>query len=405
MPDFEYEALTLDGKTTRGRVDARDRQDALRRLDQMDLQPIRITGKDTASRPVSDFNAPHLSSKQIILFTEDLCDLLEAGLQLDPAMSILEKRQSSEPLRITALRIRKHLREGYSFAKALHHASPSFSQLYCSMAEAGEAGGALAKIMRQHVIFLTALSNLRSKAIQALIYPAFIMGAGFLVLVLFVTQLAPQLDQLFSQTGTPPPVLTQMLMDVSGFFLNFWWAVLALLVVLGAGFRLFVTTPQGKAWWGKTRQHLPGFGPVLQTHFLAQFSKTLASLLQNGIPLLNSLKLVRNGINNPYYGKALDQAIVSVGDGAPLSMALRQTKAFPALFLDLLTVGEQTGRLGPSLDKASDRFEKEMDVQIRRLIALIGPIVIIVLAFVVAVVTYSVVTSIFEAVQGVRSKF
>lgn len=405
MPRFSYEAITLDGRKTSGDLEATDRRDALRRLDQMDLRPLRLSGsEDTgASRQVD--GVPRLSSKQLILFTEDVCDLLEAGLQLDPAIAILERRESNEAIRITATRLRKQLREGSSFANALRNASPSFTHLYCSMAEAGEAGGALAKILRQHVVFLKALSQLKNKAIQALIYPAFILGVGLLVLVLFITQLAPQLNQLFTQTGTPPPLLTQILMDTSGFFLNFWWLLLGVVIVFGAAFRLYVGSPQGKEWWGRVRQKIPGFGPVLENHFLAQFSKTLASLLENGIPLLNSLKLVRNGVTNPFYASALDQAVVLVGDGAPLSLALKQTKAFPPLFLDLLTVGEQTGKLAGSLNKASERFENEMDVKIRRLIAMIGPIVIVILAFVVAVVAYSVITSIFEAVQGVRSKF
>jgi general secretion pathway protein F/type IV pilus assembly protein PilC len=405
MPSFQYEAATLNGETMQGSLEAVDRRDALRQLEKMDLQPLKLVGKESRTRTSDTLSVPRLSSSQIILFTEDLCDLLDAGLQLDPAMSVMEKRQSSEALRITANRIRQQLREGSSFSRALHHGSPSFSQLYCSIAEAGEAGGSLPKILRHHVIYLNALSMLRAKAIQSLIYPAFIMGAGCLVLILFVTNLAPQLDQLFQQTGTPPPVLTQMLMGASRFFLKFWWAIGGIIFMLGTSMFLWTRTAEGHQWWGKARYQIPGFGPILQTHFLAQFSKTLASLLANGIPLLASLKLVRNGVSNPFYGEALDRATLAVGDGAPLSMALKANPAFPPLFLDLLTVGEQTGKLAHSLEKASDRFEKEMDIKIRRVIAMIGPVVIIVLAFVVAVVTYSVITSIFEAVQGVRTRF
>ncbi len=405
MPAFQYEAATLDGKKTSGSLEANDRRDALMQLDRMDLQPIRLTQKGGITEATADSGVPKLSSKQIILFTEDLCDLLESGLQLDPAVAILEKRQSSSAIRSVSSRIRKQLREWHNFSNALAQSSPSFSQLYCSIAEAGETGGILPRIMRQHVIFLNALSELRAKAIQALIYPAFILLAGCLVMILFVTQLVPQLEQLFSQTGNEPPILTQMLMGVSGFMLSYWWLILAAVVIGFASFQLAIQSDSGKLWWGRARQAAPGFGPILKAHFLAQFSKTLGSLLANGIPLLAALKLVRNGVTNPFYGGALDRSIRDVGDGASLSMALKKTDAFPALFLDLVTVGEQTGQLARSLEKASDRFEKEMDVKIRQLIAMIGPAVIIVLAFVVGVVTYSVVTSIFEAVQGVRSRF
>ncbi|MEM1159172.1 MAG: type II secretion system F family protein [Verrucomicrobiota bacterium] len=407
MSQFDYEALTLRGDTTRGTLEALDRSDALRQLERMDLQPVTLTGSASSTPPTSAdvLSAPRLRAAQIILFTEDLCDLLDAGLQLDPALAVMEKRQSNESLRVTAQRIRQQLREGSNFSQALHVASPSFTQLYCSIAEAGEAGGALPKILRHHVVYLTALSQLKAKAIQSLIYPAFILGAGCLVLILFVTNLAPQLDQLFQQTGSPPPLLTGMLMGTSAFLLKYWWALAGLLFISGSGFFLWTRSGDGLQWWGKARYSVPGFGSILQSHFLAQFSKTLGSLLANGIPLLNALKLVRNGVSNSYYGQTLDIAIQAVGDGAPLSMALKAGGAFPPLFLDLLTVGEQTGRLARSLDKASERFEKEMDIKIRRLIAMIGPVVIIILAFVVAVVAYSVITSIFEAVQGVRSRF
>ncbi|MEM6883839.1 MAG: type II secretion system F family protein [Verrucomicrobiota bacterium] len=405
MPAFHYEAATLDGRKTSGSLDAADRRDALMQLDRMDLQPITLTQKGKITEVATEPGVPKLNSKQIILFTEDLCDLLESGLQLDPAVAVLEKRQSSSAIRSVASRIRKQLREGHNFSNALAFSSPSFSQLYCSIAEAGETGGILPRIMRQHVIFLHALSELRSKAIQALIYPAFILLAGCLVLVLFVTQLVPQLESLFGQTGKEPPVLTQMLMGISSFMLQYWWLLAAAAFIGFTGFQLAIQSESGKFWWGRTRQTMPGFGPIMKAHFLAQFSKTLGSLLANGIPLLAALKLVRNGITNPYYAEALDRGIRDVGDGASLSMALKKTDTFPALFLDLVTVGEQTGQLARSLEKASERFEKEMDVKIRQLIAMIGPAVIILLAFIVGVVTYSVVTSIFEAVQGVRSRF
>jgi len=405
MPAFQYEAATLQGQKTSGTLDAVDRRDALMQLDRMDLQPITLSQKGRITEVTADSGVPKISSKQIILFTEDLCDLLESGLQLDPAIAVLEKRQSSSAIRSVASRIRKQLREGHNFSTALSQSSPSFSQLYCSIAEAGETGGILPRIMRQHVIFLNALSELQSKAIQALIYPAFILLAGCLVMILFVTQLVPQLEQLFTQTGNEPPILTQILMVTSSFMLSYWWLIVAIIVIGFASFQLAIQSESGKLWWGRTRQAMPGFGPILKAHFLAQFSKTLGSLLANGIPLLAALKLVRNGITNPFYGEALDRGIRDVGDGASLSMALKKSGAFPALFLDLVTVGEQTGQLARSLEKSSERFEKEMDVKIRQLIAMIGPAVIIVLAFVVGVVTYSVVTSIFEAVQGVRSRF
>ncbi len=407
MPPFHYEAATYDGQKTSGTLEAVDRRDALLQLDRMDLQPITLTQKGGVGRSDTsmDLGVPRLNSKQIIIFTEDLCDLLESGLQLDPAVAVLEKRQSSSSIRSVAGRIRKQLREGHNFSNALAQATPSFSQLYCSIAEAGETGGILPRILRQHVVFLNALAELRAKAIQALIYPAFILLAGGLVMILFVTQLVPQLEQLFSQTGNAPPVLTQMLMATSSFVLHYWWLLLGAVFVGMVAVKLGIQSESGKLWWGRTQQAMPGVGPILRAHFLAQFSKTLGSLLANGIPLLAALKLIRNGIANPYYGAALDRGIRDVGDGASLSMALQKSEAFPPLFLDLVTVGEQTGQLARSLEKASNRFEKEMDVKIRQLIGMIGPAVIIVLAFVVGVVTYSVITSIFEAVQGVRSRF
>ncbi|MEM6822946.1 MAG: type II secretion system F family protein [Verrucomicrobiota bacterium] len=413
MPAFEYTALDASSRHVSGKLEANGRPAALRILEDRGLQPIKLTIKEdgaSGKAKSSPFTKKLsgtvlLSSRELIYFTEDLCDLLDAGLQLEPAMQIMEKRQSSERIKYIAGIIRQNLREGTRFAQALATASPSFNHLYCSLAEAGEASGSLSQMLRQQIGFMNAMSELRSKATQALIYPAFILGTGIVIIILFMTNLVPQLKTLFEQTGSSPPWVTQLLIGSSNFVVGYWWLILSVLAAAIIGFWSFIQTNAGRAWWDRARPSLPGIGGILKTRFLAQFSRTMATLLSSGIPLINSLKLARNGVDNVHYREALDQSIIQVGDGASLARSLSRTGTFPKLFTDLLEVGERTGQLARSLDKSGERYEREMDDRIKKLIALIGPIVLIILTFIVAVVAYSIVTSIFEAISGLKTRF
>jgi len=445
MPTFAYSALKPDGSLARGELTANDRGEAMRRLDRSGLQPVSISVKEgagpaaTATTPAkkpADAKAGEsaksgdssrkpaepkpaapakaegagglpkgpvrLSRKQVILFTEELSDLLSAGLQLEPALRIMESRDELGALKQVSALLRQKVRDGGSFSASLRSASPNFGELYCSMAAAGEISGALGVILKRQSQYLKSIAELQSSVITALIYPAFLFVAGMLVSGLFVTFLVPQLASLLKSSNKPLPLPAQIMMGAGDFVKGYWWVIL---LAIAAGMFLFqkvTTNPVYRPAWDRVRLGLPLVGPILTGRFFVQFLETLANLVDNGLPLLRALELSRDATQNIYVRRLLDQVISMVGEGGSLAKALKRVGFFPPLMTDMITVGEQTGDLPLALRRTAERYDKELEKKIVRLQAAIPHIVTIFMAILVGMVAYMMITVILESVTSIK---
>ncbi len=417
MSVFSYKAANREGRTLTGEIEARNKADAIIQLDRQKLQPVsviqlgqeKVVTKRQGSDADRESEAPidgkvRLSKQQIIFFTEELSDLLDAGLQLESALRIIEQRQEKSQIKALAGMLRRKVRDGTGFSEALKQSSPSFGDLYCSLCAAGELSGALPKILKRQVGYLSIIADLRGQIIQALIYPAFIVGAGLLMMVLFMLVLVPQLIKLFEKSERELPLLTKLLIGTSNFFSSYWWIILAVIVLVVIAFMAVIKRPEGRVWWDRFKLGLPLFGPVINCGFLAQFCQTLANLVGNGLPLLSGLKLMQEASGNTYYSGKIERIANIVADGGAFSRAMKRVGGFPEVFVDLVGVGEQTGDLASSLEKAATRYEKEMNRRIQQITALIQPVVITCIALLVGVVVYTIVTSIFEAVSSMQAR-
>lgn len=461
MPTFAYSALKSDGSLTKGELTASDRGEAMRRLDRSGLQPISLHVRDEAaasktatavapplaekdkaapqkislfakrketpeSKPVDAKKAGELARaeskakakaeaeasrepvrlnrKQVILFTEELSDLLGAGLQLEPALKIMESRDEEGPLKAISGNLRQRVRDGASFSSSLRAASPSFGELYCSMAAAGEISGALGVILKRQSQYLKSLAELQSSVITALIYPAFLFVAGILVSTLFITFLVPQLAGLLKSSGKELPLPAQFMLQVGDFFKHYWWAILFGIASALYVFQKITTSDKYRPGWDRVRLQLPLVGPILSGRFFVQFLETLANLVDNGLPLLRALELSRDATQNIYVRGLLDRVIAMIGEGGSLSKALKRVGFFPPLMTDMITVGEQTGDLPLALRRTAERYDKELSKKIERLQAMIPHIVTIFMAGLVGMVAYMMISVIMESVTGIRVK-
>ena len=406
MGQFSYTALNANGKTVRGQLDAGSRGEAYKSLESQRLTPLRVSSSEESEEGVVKRQSTvtvRLGRPQLILFTEELADLLDAGLQLQQALSIMVERQQHPAIKKVSSRLRDSLRDGATLSVALRDASPSFDELYCNLVAAGEASGSLTKILKRLASSLTILHELQMRVIQAMIYPAFMILACVGLIIVFMTVLVPQLTVLLTSTNQELPKPTQMLIKLSGGFIEHWWRIL--LGVIGAAvlFQVIKSFPTGRLWWDRLKIKIPLFGPVVGARYFAAFSQGLSNLVANGVPLLSGLKLMVKATSNRFYRSRLQQVVQKVEEGDAFSLAMRQAKAFPMLLVDLTAVGEQTGNLGRSLEKASKRYDKELNSRIARLTAIITPVIIIIMAAVVTVVAYSIVTAIFKSVNGIRA--
>ncbi len=412
MPAFTYEAVQRGGGRKRGEIDARSRAEACDKLERNNLQPLwlKVKGekeetpsKDSATAdPRAHKGGYRLNAKQIMQFTEELSDLLEAGLQLEQALRVMENRKENSSLKLVSTYLRNEVREGVNFSTAMRKASPNFGELFCNLVAAGEQGGALHAILKRTLDYQKLVAELKSKVVSALVYPAFIGFAGLMLIVLFVSYLVPQLGMLLGTTGNKMPLATALLISISQFLGAYWWLILIGLVGLGLLCRWWVNTKPGRAWWDRNQLRVPLVGRILSAKFFAQFAQTLATLTSNGIALHGALKLTCAATPNTFLRTVLGKVTDDVGEGITFSQAVARTKAFPSVFIDMLVVGEQTGNLPLALEKAGDRYDKELNIAIATLTTMIQPAVIVAMAGVVGVVAYSMMGGIFQAVSGLR---
>lgn len=409
MPVFVYSALQSGGGKTSGEIEALSRQDAFAKLRRQNLQPFKLAAKGAEAAAAADdgkgeADSNVLTRQQVLLFTEELCELLEAGLKLDRALQVIEQRQDKSPLRGVASSARQSLREGATFSAALKTASPSFSELYCNMVKAGEASGTVSKILKRQVEFLTMMGDLQRRVTSALIYPSVIFSAGIALLVIFMTFLLPQLTSLLNKTGQTLPLATRILIGVSEFMGAYWWVLLLLLATFVLGFRHLTSKGEGRAWWDRAKLQLPIFGPLLRMRFYAQFTQTLSTLLNNGVSLMQSMQLIRNATPNIYLQGVLEKVAENVQDGAQLSRAIARVQFFPPTLIDIVQVGETTGDLGAALERSAKSYDKQLSVVIERVTALIQPMVILMVAIFVGLVAYSMITGIMQTVSGLPKR-
>ncbi len=415
MPHFTFQALAPDGEQISGSLDAPTRRDAYRQIESRRLSPLHVTEKTEGANGKSSGNngaanhvpgeaAPRLKQSRLIFFTSELADLLDAGLPVQQALNVMADKQQDPVIRRTGARLRHHLREGQTLSSCFRQTSPSFDDLYTSLIAAGEASGTLPGVLHRMAQSMTQIYDLQRRFIQAMVYPAFMVGACALLMGVFIIILVPQLTGLLAKTGQQLPAITVLLLDISAFCTTHFWEMLigsAAAIIL---FRVLIATTPGRLWWDRVKMKIPLIGPIIETRFYAGFTQALGNLITNGVPLLVSLKLLIRGTANRFYRQRLTQVIEAVAAGDPLSTSLRRAGHFQPLMTDIIAVGEQTGHLAKSLNKAATRYDKELDTRIKRLTALISPAIIIFLAVVVTVIAYCIVTSIFSAVSGIRSQ-
>jgi general secretion pathway protein F/type IV pilus assembly protein PilC len=415
MPSFSYTAVDLAGKQVSGTVVVRNKSDVYRELESKTLTPIVVNAEaggqqDKKKRSFSlstgeeSLGVTKLKRPEMVLFTEELADLLDAGMQLERALKILHERQTNKSIRAVAGILRDDIREGARFSKALAKSSPSFDELYRSLVAAGEASGSLPEILRRLVVNLKQLFNLQRRTAGAMIYPLTVLLACVVLLFVFSTVLMPSLSEMMEKTGQDLPMITELLIMFTDFMSKWWWAILGIIVISATSFRIYIGTENGRPWWDGYKMRMPAFGPVILGRFYAQFCHTLSNLVNNGVPLLNSLKLITRGTPNLYMRSHLETVVLDVGEGTSLAKAMERTNAFPEALVDRVAIGEQTGELGKAFSKAAAKYDEDLDVRISRLTTLVPTVMLVFVAMIVGVVAYCMINTIFGSMAGIRGR-
>jgi type II secretory pathway component PulF len=421
MAVFAYQGTGERGERKTGEVEASSRSEALRRLALDRIQPLSLTAKaeapidrkaarvpiatssKTRTGPAPARGGVRLSSAQIILFTDELSDFLHSGLQLEPALQLMEAREERSPVKTVAAFLREKVRDGTSFSEALPMASPSFGELYCNLVGAGEVSGALAPLLRRQSEHLIAMQELRARVKLALIYPTTLVIAGILAIVVFMTVLVPQMTNLLTKTGGTMPLPTRILVFMGTASRHYGLPVAAVIALGVMGFIAIIRQPAGRRWWDETKLKIPLLGSLLSASFFAQFCQTMSNLLQNGLPLLTSLKLMTRATGNVFYRSLIIRITDLVGEGASLTRAMKSVGHFPPTLRDLVKVGEQTGDLATTMEKVGQRYDKVIQQRIDRIMSIVPLVIIAAMGLMVLLIAWSMMSGIFEAIHGLQA--
>ncbi|MDQ6655972.1 MAG: type II secretion system F family protein [Verrucomicrobiota bacterium] len=416
MPQFSYRARNLEGGVVEGTLNCPDRAIAIREIEQLRYIPIRIqaigadpqvvngaatAAAEAAAAPTQKLKIPHT---QLLIFTEQLAHLLQAGMTLDEGLAVLQKRLKHPKVQQMTGALYRALVDGRSFSQALRDFPRIFPPIYVNLIAAGEASGALPEILKRLVEHLMQAKELRDKVQQALIYPAFLAVAGAVLMTIFITFMVPQLTNFMSQNGGTLPLPTRMLVSFNHALTTYWWVAVALAVAVVIGIRAFVRTAEGRVTFDRLRLSVPGYGRVIKHRYYAQFSRTLGTLMENGVPLLKALDLVTEIADNKYLERKLTEVRRAVIDGVNLSVALSQQQLFPELFTDMMAVGEQTGQFAQTMQTIADVYERELDKTVQLISALIPPVIIVCIAIIVGFVVYSILSAVFEMTASLQAR-
>jgi general secretion pathway protein F len=396
MPVFLYRAADRGGHTIDGVMEAPDARAVIERLHKESYFPVRVA-PHTERKAWPTFGGNRVRQRDLLAMTQQLATLFEAGLPLDRALAILEELAPTPKVGAIVTDLLHSVRGGASLSDALakHHPQP-FSRLYINMVRAGEKGGVLEVALRRLAEFLEARAAFTEAIVSALAYPAVITTVGAGAVVFLLTFVIPRFATIFADLHQAIPLPTQILMAVSATMRAYWWV--GALVVLGGvlAWRLWTGTPEGRQQWDTLLLRLPRIGGLTLKIETARFLRTLGTMLKSGVPVLGALAVVGDMMSNQIVARSVQRLSDSVKRGGTVAAGMREQGTFPSLAIHMVRVGEETGRLEDMLLKAADTLENDVRTDMKRMIGLLEPAVILCMGVLVAFIVVAMLLAIFS---------
>ncbi len=408
MPVFEYTALDARGKTTSGIVDAEGAQAARQKLRTSGIFPVSV--KETYEAvPKKESSSISLSSRfsrvkpvEVAMMTRQLATLIGAGFPLVSALDALVPQTKSHGFKKIMAQIKVLIIEGNSFAQSLSKYPSTFSSLYVNMVRAGETSGTLEIVLDRLADITEKQQALMNRIQTALAYPIFMLIFGTLVLFILLIYIVPSFTSIFADMNQVLPTPTRLLIFLGEFCKTYWWVFFIIIGILWFLYNRAKKTDKGRYWIDKTVLTLPLTGNSAKKLAVARFARTLGSLLDNGVSMLVALDIVKNIAGNTLISEAVETAAIEVGKGQGLGAALSGRGIFPQLSIQMIQVGEQSGKLENMLTKIADIFDNEVETSIMRLTSYLEPVMILVMGICVLFIVLSICLPIFEMNQLIR---
>ncbi len=395
MAFFKYTAKDKTGRKISGLLEANDQNQAVDTLRKKELIPISLSEE----KGKKHLRAHKVKLDDLVVFSRQLATMVDSGIPLVQALSILGEQVENENFRQVILKIRQDIEEGASFCDALAKHVAVFSPLYINMVKAGEASGLLNEILDRLANYLEKTSALQRKVKSSLTYPIVVICMAIIITIFLLVKVVPTFKGIFDMLGGTLPLPTLILIGVSNAIRKSFIYLVLFFIGLVFVFRKWVATPNGRRIFDKYLLKLPVFGELLRKVAIAKFSRTLSTLVRSGVPILNSLEIVAKTSGNKIVEESILQARVSIKEGEPIAGPLSASGVFPPMVVRMISVGEQTGELEKMLTKIADFYDEQVDAAVSAMTSLIEPLVIAFLGVVIGGIVISLFLPIFKITQ------
>ncbi len=430
MPRYTYVALDARGQESTGLVDANSTNEAIGQLRQAGYFPTNVfeEGKGTAldaqvakkktkkapaasaptglKKEIVLFQRKTVKTKVLMIFTRQLATLIDAGLPLLRALTVLAKQERDRVLQKTITNLSDAVQGGSTFSEGLGQHPRIFNDLYVNMVRAGELGGVLELVLTRLAEFQEKAQKIKNKVVAAMVYPIIVMLLAIVIMAFLLVFIVPRFEQIFKDMlgDKPLPTITLFVIGVSNAVKNHWGLILFVIVFATVGMKMLGRTARGRAAIDQVKLRVPLFGDLLRKTAISRFSRTLGTLVTSGVPILQALNITRETAGNTVIARAITQVHDSVKEGESIVQPLEASGAFPPMVISMIDVGEETGRLPEMLLKIAEVYDDEVDNSVAGLTAMLEPIMIVFLALVVGTIVIALFMPLISIISGLQQQ-
>src|SRR5215204_7072088 len=397
MPTFTYTARAVNGELKTSTIDAPSREEVVAQLRRQRMSVVKV---DEETKKVKTRGS--IKMRDIVIFTRQFSTMINAGLPLVQALDILAKQTENKVLSEVTRAVVFDVESGHTVADALAKHNNAFSDLYVNMVAAGEAGGILDTILMRLATFMEKNDALVRKVKGAMIYPGVITSVAGIAIVVLLVFVIPVFEKMFASVGMALPLPTRVVIGMSQFLQNYWWAVIVALVGAGWSLKKYYATSDGKLTIDRLLLKMPVLGDVLRKSAVSRFTRTLGTLIGSGVSILDGLEITAKTAGNRVIQDAIMESRASIAGGDTIAAPLQKSAVFPAMVISMIAVGEQTGGLDEMLSKIADFYDEEVDQAVSGMLAAMEPLMIVFLGIVVGGMVVSMYLPIFDMMNAVQ---